>query len=81
METISKSFIFLKKDENFLISMEGRVHMHWINALFLMCLMFMAIRPNVARREFLILMDPCNQSGCENACKAIFKEKFMKANC
>ena len=43
--------------------------------------MFMAIRASVAQREFLISMDPCNQSDCENACKAIFKEKFMKANC
>ena len=46
-----------------------------------MWLMFMAIRASVAQREFLISMDPCNQSDCENACKAIFKEKFMKANC
>ena len=46
-----------------------------------MCLMFMAIKPNVARREFLIPMDQCNQSACEKACKAILKEKFMKAIC
>jgi len=60
VETISESFIFLKKEEKFLISMESRVHMHWTNALFLMCLMLMVIRPNVAQREFLISMDPCN---------------------
>jgi len=81
VETISSSFIFHKKEENFLISMEGRVHMHWTNVLFLMCLMFMAIRPNVARRLFLIPMDQCNQTACEKACKEILKEKFTKAIC
>ena len=61
--------------------MEGRVHMHWTKVLFLMGLMFMAIGLNVAQREVAISMDPCDQSVCENACKAILKGQFMSADC
>ncbi|KAL4638562.1 hypothetical protein ACB092_03G155700 [Castanea dentata] len=61
--------------------MEGRVRMRWTMALILVGLMFMATKPNMAEGVFFVTMDPCYQSNCENACKAILKEKFMSAHC